>query len=184
MKPTCGAAVGRSKPAARSLFEVYPAMSHIPANVTAKRRRSAFTLVEILIVVVIMAVLAATIIPSFSNSVADAKVNTATFNLNTLRSQIEHYRAEHDGKVPTGTTLPELFAKTDKDGAVGTGVTHVYGPYLRAIPENTISGSKAVKLVTGAAAAPGDVTASNAGGWLYNATTGGIWIDHDVHYVE
>lgn len=159
-------------------------MSHSPAPVTAKRRRSAFTLVEILIVVVIMAVLAATIIPSFSNSVADAKVNTATFNLNTLRSQIEHYRAEHDGKVPSAT-LAELSAKTDKSGAIGTTANvHIYGPYLRTIPENTVNSKNAVKSITSDPAVVGDVTASNAGGWLYNATTGGIWIDHSDHFTK
>ena len=35
--------------------------------------RSAFTLIEVLIVVIIMAVLAATIIPQFSSSTNDAK---------------------------------------------------------------------------------------------------------------
>ena len=156
-------------------------MSHVPASVTMKRRRSAFTLVEILIVVVIMAVLAATIIPSFSNSVADAKVNTATFNLNTLRSQIEHYRAEHDGNVPSAT-LAELTAKTDKSGTIGTGVSHVYGPYLRTIPENTTNNKNTVKAITNDPAAVGD--AGETHGWLYNATTGGIWMDHATYYEE
>lgn len=155
-------------------------MSQSFAFVTAKRRRSAFTLVEILIVVVIMAVLAATIIPSFSNSVADAKVNTATFNLNTLRSQIEHYRAEHDGKVPSAT-LAELMAKTDKNGTIGTSVNvHVYGPYLRTIPENTINNKDTVKAITSDPASETD--AGETHGWLYNATTGGIWMDNEVHF--
>lgn len=159
-------------------------MSHVPASVKTKRRRSAFTLVEILIVVVIMAVLAATIIPSFSNSVADAKVNTATFNLNTLRSQIEHYRAEHDGKVPAVVAgkLPELTGKTDKDGVVGTGAAFVYGPYLRDLPENTIKNSNAIKTITNDPAEPGDVGGTE--GWLYNATTGGFWLNDATHYVD
>ena len=41
-------------------------------------RRSAFTLIEVLIVVVIMAILAATIIPQFTDSTKDAKASTAT----------------------------------------------------------------------------------------------------------
>ena len=53
---------------------------------------SAFTLIEVLIVVVIMAILAATIIPQFTDSTKDAKASTATFNLHTLRAQIELYR--------------------------------------------------------------------------------------------
>ena len=52
-------------------------------------RRSAFTLIEVLIVVVIMAVLAATIIPQFSASTEDAKTSQLSFNVHTMRSQIE-----------------------------------------------------------------------------------------------
>ena len=39
----------------------------------AKVHRSAFTLIEVLIVVIIMALLAATIIPQFASSTSDAK---------------------------------------------------------------------------------------------------------------
>ena len=43
--------------------------------------RSAFTLIEVLIVVVIMAILAATIIPQFTDSTKDAKTSTAKMNV-------------------------------------------------------------------------------------------------------
>jgi general secretion pathway protein G len=69
-------------------------------NMKAKGR-TGFTLVEVLIVVVIMAVLAATIIPQFTDTTTDAKKNTSVFNLNTLRAQVETYKAQHNGKVPT-----------------------------------------------------------------------------------
>src|SRR6476659_1356734 len=63
-------------------------------------RRSAFTLIEVLIVVVIMAILAATIIPQFTDSTKDAKQSTVRFNVHTLRSQIELYRTQrHSGRV-------------------------------------------------------------------------------------
>ena len=63
-----------------------------------------------------MAVLAATIVPQFTDSTRDAKVNTATFNLQALRSQIEMFKAQHDAKPPT--TLTDLITKTDRTGAV------------------------------------------------------------------
>ena len=59
------------------------------------RRRNAFTLIEVLIVVIIMAVLAATIIPQFSSSTNDAKNSSVVFNLQTIRSQIEMYKTHH-----------------------------------------------------------------------------------------
>jgi prepilin-type N-terminal cleavage/methylation domain-containing protein len=144
-------------------------------------RHSAFTLVEVLIVVVIMAILAATIIPQFTDSTQDAKVSTTKFNLHTLRSQIELYKAQHNGVVPTGT-LVELTTSTDIDGNQGTGANFPYGPYIREIPMNPFTNQNSVTVISSDPAAAGDVT--GAGGWLYNDTTGGIWIDHDDHFLE
>jgi general secretion pathway protein G len=144
-------------------------------------RTSGFTLVEVLIVVVIMAILAATIIPQFTDSTSDAKASTVKFNLHTLRSQIELYKAQHNGVVPTGT-LVELTVNTDIDGTQGTGTGFPYGPYIRQIPDNPFTNSNAVTVITNDPAAAGDVTGS--GGWLYNDTTGGVWIDHADHVLE
>jgi general secretion pathway protein G len=138
-------------------------------------RRGAFTLIEVLIVVVIMAILAATIIPQFTDSTKDAKASTVQFNLHTLRSQIQLYRTQHNGLAPSGT-LAELLTTTDTSGAVGTGAAFPYGPYLREVPINPFNNSKAIKVITTDPAVAGDVTGT--GGWIYNATTGGIWIDH------
>src|SRR5947199_7781434 len=101
-------------------------------------RRSAFTLIEVLIVVVIMAILAATIIPQFTDSTKDAKSSTVKFNLHTLRSQIELYRTQHNGTPPSGT-LAELKINTDATRAQGTGANFPYGPYLRDVPVNPYS---------------------------------------------
>src|SRR3954454_23980231 len=98
-------------------------------------RRSAFTLIEVLIVVVIMAILAATIIPQFTESTKDAKASTVKFNLATLRSQIQLYRAQHNGVNPSAT-LVELTTTTGIDGSQGTGANFPYGPYLRQVPIN------------------------------------------------
>jgi general secretion pathway protein G len=145
-------------------------------------RRSAFTLIEVLIVVVIMAILAATIIPQFTDSTKDAKSSTAVFNLHTLRSQIELYRAQHAGLAPTGT-LVELTQSTNESGTAGSGATFPFGPYIREVPANPFTNSKAVKVITTTPAASTDVTAGG-GGWIYNATTGGIWIDHASYYTK
>jgi prepilin-type N-terminal cleavage/methylation domain-containing protein len=139
--------------------------------------RSAFTLVEVLIVVVIMAILAATIIPQFSESTNDAKVSTAKFNLHTMRSQIELYKAHHNGLKPTAT-LVELTQSTDVDGTAAPGAP--YGPYMREIPANPFNNLNTVTTTTD----DPPTSATGATGWLYNTTTGGLWIDDPVHYVE
>jgi general secretion pathway protein G len=143
--------------------------------------RSAFTLVEVLIVVVIMAILAATIIPQFTDSAKDAKASTAKFNLHTLRSQIELYRTQHNGVLPSAT-LAELLASTNATGGQGTGADYPYGPYLRQLPMNPFTNSTTITVITNDPAQAGDVTGN--GGWLYNTTTGGIWIDNADHFAH
>jgi general secretion pathway protein G len=142
--------------------------------IMSANRRTGFTLVEILIVVVIMAVLAATIIPQFASSADDAKVSTLQFNLHTLRSQIELYKLHHNGAVPTLTnsSLPQLTSATDLNGNVGAaGPSFPFGPYLQSqMPANPIDGHNTV---TATAVFP-PTAATSDGGWLYKAATGEI----------
>jgi prepilin-type N-terminal cleavage/methylation domain-containing protein len=138
-------------------------------------KRSAFTLVEILIVVVIMAVLAATIIPQFNSSTKDAQVSTALFNLQSLRSQIELYKAQHAGQPPT--ELLKLTVKTNADHSE-TG-TPPFGPYLLRLPDNPFN-----NLDTVAAAGADPPSADGTTGWLYMASTGKVWINDTTYVTE
>ena len=56
--------------------------------------RKAFTLIEILIVVVILGILAAVVVPQFTNASEDANDAAVRTQLQTLRGQIELYRAQ------------------------------------------------------------------------------------------
>lgn len=141
--------------------------------------RTAFTLIEILIVVVIMAILAATIIPQFTGSTADAQVSTTQFNLNTLRAQIELFKAQHNGVAPAVglnadgvNVIAELLTTTtDLNG-------ETVGPYLVKMPVQNISTPPSAEVATG-----GTGPAGNSG-WWYNATTGEIRINHPDHYTD
>lgn len=140
---------------------------------TIVRKNKAFTLIEVLIVVVIMAVLAATVIPQFASSTTDAKESSLKFNMHTLRSQIELYKIHH-GSYPTldaNNSLPQLLEKTDAAG--NPDDSGEFGPYVDGdIPANPFDGVNSVYATT--ETSPGAVVNSN-GGWQYNATTGGIW---------
>jgi general secretion pathway protein G len=133
-------------------------------------RRAAFTLVELLIVVVILAILAATIIPQFTDATADTKKSSALMNLRGLRQQIEYYKVQHNGKNPDAA-LAKLLIKTDVDGNAGGD----FGPYVVQIPPNPFTNSNKVNATTDNP--PTAASSASDRGWLYNATTGGVWLD-------
>ena len=139
--------------------------------------QKAFTLIEVLIVVVIMAILAAVIIPQFSTATSDAKRSALEFNMHTLRSQIELYKVHH-GSYPTITAgdLPQLWQATNSAGDIGTpGLSYPYGPYLTSgIPANPYNNSSTVVAVATPGEKPTAVVAGGAG-WQYDETTGGIY---------
>ena len=142
-------------------------------------RRNAFTLIEVLIVVVIMAVLAATVIPQFTASHNTAKENSLLFNTHTLRTQIELYKMQHTGNYPaiTASDLPQLTSSTNASGTIGTGATFPYGPYLIGdFPMNPFNNSNTIVAGTGAAVVAG------GDGWQYDVSTGDIWPNNSEYF--
>src|ERR1044072_7891341 len=61
-----------------------------------KRLRRGFTLIEIMVVVVILGILAATIIPQFMGTTHEARVNTAKANIAELESALERFHIHLD----------------------------------------------------------------------------------------
>jgi len=149
------------------------------------RRRNAFTLIEVLIVVIIMAVLAATIIPQFSSSTKDAKESSLKFNMHTMRSQIEMYKVHHLGNYPTiqDNSLPQLTSAPNVSGTIGaSGTSFPYGPYIdNELPANPFDNSNKVTAVAAAGVKPTAVVGA-LGGWQYDVTTGAIWPNNPEYY--
>lgn len=135
-------------------------------------RRAAFTLVELLIVVVILAILAAAIIPQFTDVTNDARDSTADINLRVLRGQIQLYKMQHNGTAP-GATLVELTKGTTATGADGTD----FGPYLQKIPANPFTNSSVVR--ASATNPPAAASGEEDAGWLYHAASGNVWLDNE-----
>jgi general secretion pathway protein G len=141
------------------------------------KKRNGFTLVEILIVVVILGILAAIVIPQFSDASDEAKLSTLVSDLQTVRSQIQLYKIQHNSTLPgslSGTSFGDSMTKyTDATGKLATiqaPADKVYGPYLQRVPENPFKAgdSDANEVTTGVAAPTGDGTS----GWYLNSTTG------------
>src|SRR5213075_2970476 len=108
--------------------------------------RRGFTLVEILIVVIILGILAAIVIPQFTNASQDARKNSLTSQLQTIRSQLELYKMQHLDKTPDllftngSTDWSQLTLKSDKFGSTGATTGLDFGPYLQQVPANPMNG--------------------------------------------
>src|SRR3982750_3933375 len=97
-----------------------------------RTNKRGFTLVEILIVVIILGILAAIVIPQFTNASQDARKNSLTSQLQTIRSQVELYKLQHRDKLPDVTaSWDKLTKKTDEDGSLTNADPTLlkFGPY-------------------------------------------------------
>ena len=130
-----------------------------------RRNNKGFTLVEILIVVIILGILAEIVIPQFTNASTDAKKNSLTSQLQTIRSQIELYKLQHNGGYPPFASFATVMtSKTNADHTT-TGTPQL-GPYMQAIPANPFCTSATPNAVVATAAQ----AATSA--WFYTASTG------------
>jgi general secretion pathway protein G len=107
-------------------------------SVIRRNTRKGFTLVEILIVVVILGILAAIVIPQFTNASLSARENSLQSTLQTLRSQIELYKVQH------GDTLPNLVTSWTAFTITSSYNGGTYGPYMQGTPVNPINALSAV----------------------------------------
>jgi general secretion pathway protein G len=146
--------------------------------------RPGFTLIEVLLVVVIMAVLAGAIIPRYLTTADDAKRSSLTHNLHVMEAQLELYRAQHLNRYPaiTNNALPQITASTNSAGQIGVaGPQFPCGPYVLEPPMNPYDGSKKVTPVAAPGQKPTGVVGS-LGGWLYDETNGAFWPNNPESY--
>jgi prepilin-type N-terminal cleavage/methylation domain-containing protein len=132
-------------------------------------RQAGFSLIEVAIVVIIIAVIGAIAIPKMSRGADGASDASLTQDLATLRSALDLYQSEHCGRYPAaGAVADALMNYTDDQGHMsGTkDATHVLGPYLRSVPPLPVGPRRGGTKI--AAADGSDV------GWIYNASTGAI----------
>ena len=143
-----------------------------------RTRKSGFTLVEILIVVIILGILAAIVIPQFTNASQDARESSLRSQLQSMRSQIALYKLQHRDEPPQLITdgWDVMTNCTDESGTVSTATdptipdaTFKFGPYFENPVVNPLANSSTVA-----------ATAAPAVGWVYSETTGVISATSDA----
>ena len=159
---------------------------------TTRKNRRAFSLVELVIVIVILGIIAAIAIPRISSGSRNASEAALRANLQTLRNAVDWYYSEHNSIFPgvkaaggifgvagsADAFMNQLTKYSKADGTVSETKDPAFplGPYVRgnfpAIPVGVNAGLATVSVVVDAgplAGAEGDGT-----GWKYSTVTGMI----------
>lgn len=148
--------------------------------------RAAFSLVELVVVVVIIGIVSAIAVPRFSQATDSARASYIEGSVASVRRAIELYFSEH-GRYPgydpsSGTPDDDDFVRqlvefTDQVGKPNPtyAAPFVYGPYLRApFPANPFNDLRTVTVkATPAAADP----AFGASGWVAVLSSGDFGIN-------
>ena len=123
------------------------------------RGRSGFTLVELMIVVSVLAILAAMVIPKYTDASTTAKSAATKDQLRSARVALQRYKLDHNDIYPDIDDLwSALTGKTDQDGTLNAAGD--YGPYIRDVPTNPYTNSSTVTAFGAGAATDG---------WEYDA---------------
>lgn len=155
-----------------------------------------FTLVELLIVVIILAILAAIIVPQFTAATDDATQSAYDTNIANIRAAIDLYRQQHNAypgaETSTGAGCPagstNVTGAADSEAAfvaqlrnytnaagiacTGTDANFRYGPYLKDdLPVNPLA-TTPVNTVNVINTGILGITSDGSGGWKFDSVTG------------
>lgn len=114
--------------------------------------RTAFTLIEILIVVIILGILAAIVVPQFSTATSDARAGNLKAQLSSIQNQIELFAAQRNG------AYPDLSADWDD---------LTTNNYLKEIPKNPAWPTQATQSSVVEVTTAG-VRGSSSAAWVFN----------------
>jgi general secretion pathway protein G len=167
----------------------------------ARGKQAGFTLVELLIVAIILAILAAIVVPQFASSTSDASDSALRSNLAGIRSAIDLYTQQHGSTFPgaaqssggacAGGTAgsgaadsPEAFEEQLRyysnaagqtcsiaDVPAGGVVEYPFGPYIKS----AIPANPVTSDATIAVVTTGNLAMGGsdpAAGWRYDTTSG------------
>ena len=145
--------------------------------------KSAFTLYEVMIVIVLLGILVAIVVPTLQGQTTSARESAVKDCLMTMRTQIQLYKLEHEGITPgyangfpvsTATLRLQLVGTTKLTGAASSSIiptaTYPFGPYVKKLPVNPFNNLSNIAYVD-VGTAFSDVAGNTASGWLYKKET-------------
>ncbi len=150
------------------------------------RPARAFTLVEVLIVVLLLGILAGIVIPALAGGTTLARQSTLAMNLNLLRRFVPVYTSQHrevapgypngdQTAAPTGQAfVDQATLSSNASGQTAARGTAGFplGPYISNVPPNPFNKLATVAVLADGAAFPG--AADDSTGWIYKPATGEI----------
>ncbi|MGB5472530.1 MAG: prepilin-type N-terminal cleavage/methylation domain-containing protein [Gammaproteobacteria bacterium] len=173
-------------------------------------KEAGFTLVELLIVAIILAILAAIVVPQFASSTDDAEASALRSNLAGIRSAIDLYYQQHGstfpgavaatggtctggtagaGLIDTGTAFEEQLKYYSnaagqtcsiRDVPAGGVVEFPFGPYIKG----DVPANPVTGIATIAIETTGNLAmtapAATSQGWRYDTTSGKFIADDSV----
>jgi len=154
------------------------------------RKAKAFTLVEILIVVVLLGVLAAIVVPAIGSGAISAQETSLATDLKLLRRFVLVYTSQHlevAPGYPNGNTSvaatndafrdqATLASNASGETAAAGTVGYNLGPYLSKIPTNPFNKLDTIEVLVGGQDFP--ASADDSHGWIFKPTTGEIRADN------
>lgn len=128
------------------------------------KRRNAFTLVELVVVIMILGILAAVAAPKLLNTSATATDNGLKQTLGVVRNAIELYAAENGGNLP-GEAGTEADLHADLD-------SYLRGAAFPACPVGPVANQNNSVTIAPDAEDPLAGVKADLTGWRYNKATG------------
>ena len=133
--------------------------------IRAKYTKTAFSLVELLIIMVILSVIAAMVIPEFQYNSLQTKESAAKANLKILREAMGRYAAEHNDTAP-GYPSNDL---TVNPNALNFLRQLVGEGYISKMPANPFNDLTTITILTDAASFPDSANGNT--GWICKPAT-------------
>ena len=149
----------------------------------------AFTLVEILIVVVLLGILAGVVLPLVAGGAISARESALAIEVQMLRRYVLVYTSQHlevAPGYPNGDTtqapteqafIDQIILASNSNGQTAAAGTPGFnrGPYLMKLPANPLNGKSTVEVLGNAANFPAN--ADDSHGWIYKASTAEVRAD-------